>query len=125
LTVCLGQTGSSDGWFRTLRNLNPRLDPGQRVEAGESLVVPESLVPIYEQRCTGGEVVARARELHDANYPETPEMQQYVVRSGDTLGKIASRHRCVSLNELASLNRIRPPRYVIRVGQRIKIPGCS
>jgi membrane-bound lytic murein transglycosylase D len=125
LTICLGQEQNPDGWFRTLRNLNPRLEPGERIEAGEEITVPAILVPIYEENCLEGELMARARVLHDANYPDGSELIPYIVRRGDTLGKIASRHRCVSVGELAALNNIRPPRYVIRVGQRLKIPNCS
>jgi membrane-bound lytic murein transglycosylase D len=125
LTVCLGQEGNPNGWFRTLRNLNPRLDPGDRIEAGTQITVPAVVVPIYEQRCLDGDVVARARELHDANYPPGSEFIPYIVRRGDTLGRIAARHRCVSLSELAALNNIRPPRYVIHIGQELKIPDCD
>ncbi|MFQ5791540.1 MAG: transglycosylase SLT domain-containing protein [Acidobacteriota bacterium] len=124
LTVCLGQVQNRNGWFRTLRNLNPRLSPGQRVEAGETIEIPTRLVPYYEKQCLGGEPIERARELHDANYP-FGEMISYVVQRGDTLGRIASRFRCVSIRELAAINNIRPPRYVIRVGQRLKIPSCD
>jgi membrane-bound lytic murein transglycosylase D len=125
LTICLGQQENSIGWFRALRNLNPTFDPGERIEAGTVIEVPAVIMQVYEERCLAGEVLARARELHDANYPEEPEMIVYTVRRGDTLGRIASRHRCVSVGELAALNHIRPPRYVIRVGQRVKIPSCS
>jgi membrane-bound lytic murein transglycosylase D len=125
LTICLGQAHSRDGWFRTLRNLNPRLSPGDRIPTGGEIVIPEILLPVYEERCLGSELVAHARELHDANYPEEPELIVYTVRRGDTLGKIASRHRCVSVRDLAQLNGIQPPRYVIQVGQRLKIPTCS
>jgi len=125
LTICLGQEQNPNGWFRTLRNLNPRLKPGDRIEAGEEIVVPAILVPIYEQRCFDSELIARARVLHDANYPDGSELVPYFVQRGDTLGKIASRHRCVSISELAALNNIRPPRYVIRVGQELKIPDCG
>ena len=125
LTICFGQEQNPDGWFRTLRNLNPRLEPGERIEAGEEIVVPAILVPIYEQNCFDRELIARARVLHDANYPDRDELVPYFVKRGDTLGKIASRHRCVSIGELAALNNIRPPRYVIRVGQELKIPNCG
>jgi membrane-bound lytic murein transglycosylase D len=125
LTICLGQEQNPDGWFRTLRNLNPRLKPGDRIEAGEEIVVPAILLPIYEQRCFDSELIARARTLHDANYPDGSELVPYFVQRGDTLGKIASRHRCVSIRELAALNNVRPPRYVIRVGQELKIPNCG
>ncbi|MDH3784859.1 MAG: transglycosylase SLT domain-containing protein [Acidobacteriota bacterium] len=126
LTICLGQVGQSDGWFRTLRNLNPRWEPSKRKEAGSSIALPAGLIPVYEERCTGNdELMARAGTLYEANYPESPEMIPYTIRRGDTLGKIASRHKCVSLRELADVNRIRAPRYVIRVGQQITIPTCS
>jgi LysM repeat protein len=66
-----------------------------------------------------------AAQLHDANHPVMPEMIPYIVKPSDTLGRIASRYRCTSLGEIAALNDIRPPRYVIRVGQMIKIPTCE
>lgn len=125
LTICLGQFENPNGWFRTLRNLNPRLSPGERIEAGQTIIMPEVLVPVYEARCLDGDHVARARVLHDANYPDEPEMIVYTVRRGDTLGRIASRHRCASIRQIAALNGIRAPRYVIRAGQRIKVPACG
>jgi membrane-bound lytic murein transglycosylase D len=124
LTICLGQEQNPHGWFRTLRNLNPRLEPGERIEAGASIRVPSILVAVYEKYCFEGEITERARELHDANYPDEPELIIYTVRRGDTLGRIASRHRCTSVQELAAMNSVRPPRYVIHVGQRLKIPPC-
>jgi membrane-bound lytic murein transglycosylase D len=124
LTICLGQEQNPDGWFRTIRNLNPQLDPGERIKAGDAIEFPAFLVPLYEERCLEGEVLARARHLFDENYPEEPEMIIYQVRRGDTLGKIASRFRCVSVGELAAINNIRAPRYIIRTGQRLKIPQC-
>jgi len=125
LTVCLGQAGNPDGWFRTLRNLNPRLEPGDRIPAGESIRVPASIVPLYVEHCHDEKILARAYELHEANYPPEPEMIRYTVQRGDTLGRIATRHRCVSMRELAAINGIRPPRYTIRVGQMLKIPTCG
>ena len=123
LTICLGQVESRNGWFRTLRNLNPRLTPGERVKAGETIAIPRLLVPFYEERCLEGEVVQAATELHDANYPYG-DMDVYTVRRGDTLGRIASRYRCVDTRELAEMNNVRAPRYLIRVGQQLRIPGC-
>ena len=125
LSICLGQQDNPDGWFRTLRNLNPKLKPGERVEAGGRIEIPASLVPLYEERCLDGEFIARARELHEANYPPEGEMTHYTVRQGDTLGRIASRFRCASIGEIADLNRIRAPQYVIRLGQTLKIPDCQ
>jgi membrane-bound lytic murein transglycosylase D len=125
LSICLGQQGHPDGWFRTLRNLNPKLKPGDRVKTGERIEIPTFLAPAYEEHCLDGEFVARARELHEANYPAEGEMIRYTVRRGDTLGRIASRFRCASIGEIADINRIRAPRYVIQLGQTLKIPSCK
>ena len=87
--------------------------------------VPAVAVEVYESNCIDGPLIEVARELHDANYPPEPEMIPYVVRRSDTLGLIASRHRCVTLGELAAINNVRPPKYMIRVGQLLKIPSCK
>ncbi len=125
LAVCLGQDGSPNGWFRTLRNLNPRQDAGDRFEAGEVVVVPTQILPTYEANCLEGELLASAQEMNAANYPPRPSMIPYRVRSGDTLGRIASRYPCVGLRELADINRVRGPNYLIRVGQTLRIPDCG
>ena len=39
--------------------------------------------------------------------------------------RIASRYRCVTTQELAEVNNVRAPRYLIKVGQQLRIPGCS
>jgi membrane-bound lytic murein transglycosylase D len=125
LTICLGQVGNREGWFRTLRNLNPRLSPGDRLEAGVAVRIPTMLLQAYDEHCGESELMIMARELHEANYPDGDELIFYVVRRGDTLGKIASRHRCVSIRELAAINNVRAPRYVIHPGQRLKMPRCG
>ena len=124
ITICLGQIYSRNGWFRTLRNLNPRIEATGRIEAGERIVIPEVLIPVFEERCHDQELLARAEELHAANYPDGSEMEIYTVQSGDTMSQIARRHRCTSVGELAAINNIRPPRYMIRVGQSLKVPAC-
>jgi len=124
LAICLGQAENPNGWFRTLRNLNPPLKPGERLAAGSSLRFPKILEPVYREQCLDEALMTRIFELHHANYPPEPELIRYKVRSGDTLSRIASRHRCASLGEIADLNRLRAPRYTIRAGQMLKIPGC-
>ena len=76
-----------------LRNLNPRIGPGDRVEAGAEIEFPASLVSRYEERCLDGEVSASAREICVANYPARPKMIPYLVRSGDSLGRIGACQR--------------------------------
>jgi membrane-bound lytic murein transglycosylase D len=126
LAICLGEAGDRpDGWFRTLRNLNPHLSPGDRLEPSDRLIVPTAVALAYEQLCLDGELLAESRLMHDANYPERPEMIPYTVRRGDSLGRIAARFPCVNVRELAAVNNIRPPRYLIRAGQRLRIPACG
>ncbi|MBS0556825.1 MAG: transglycosylase SLT domain-containing protein [Proteobacteria bacterium] len=129
LTVCLGQDGNPDGWFRTLRNLNPAWDPRQKLAAGTPLDVPASLAADYEKLCTSGKWVELAADLHAAAEPVAParparpEPKRYVVRRGDTLGSIARRNGCSS-GDLARLNHLKPPHFLLQVGQGLRIDGC-
>ena len=127
LTVCLGQAGNADGWFRTLRNLNPAYDPRQKLAAGTRLDVPTPLVADYAKDCSGGKWVALAADLHAAAVPVAPvppAPRIYVVRRGDTLSSIAHKHGC-DRRELARQNHIEPPQYLLRVGQDLRVAGCS
>jgi membrane-bound lytic murein transglycosylase D len=126
LTVCLGQDGNGDGWFRTLRNLNPSFDPRQKLDTGTHLDVPAPLAADYAKLCTSGKWAELAADLHAAALPAAPAQpapRSYVVRRGDTLGGIARRHGCSS-GELARLNHLKPPHYLLRVGQGLHISGC-
>lgn len=55
---------------------------------------------------------------------KTTRVRYYIVRTGDTLGKIAARelHNAKRWREIANLNGIRDPNHV-KVGRRIKIPA--
>src|SRR5262245_56355745 len=67
LTICLGSELNHDGWFRTLRNLNPRMSGDSRMDAGASFRMPSMLVPLYVEQCAGESPwLARARDLHEA-----------------------------------------------------------
>lgn len=125
LAICLGQQDSRNGWFRTLRNLNPRLEPFERIDTGTALVMPEQLAPVYEARCADGEPLAVAATLHDARDDRRPASRTYTVRPGDTLSTIVSRLGCPSVRNVAQDNGIRPPNYMIRPGQRLTLTGCS
>jgi membrane-bound lytic murein transglycosylase D len=126
LTICLGEAGDHGGWFRTLRHLNPRLRPAIRSKAGDEIVMPSSLVPVYVDHCLGDSpLLAIARKLHDADFPERPPLLRYTVRPGDTLAEIASHHGCKSVRELAAINGIEPPDYVIQLGQHLSVPVCG
>jgi membrane-bound lytic murein transglycosylase D len=131
LAVCLGSEGNPNGWFRTLRNLNPAYEPQQQLPAGTRLEVPEVLVSSYERSCTSGKWVTLASELESATLPAARTKaalrpRAYVVRNGDTLDAIAHRHACNSSKELAGLNHLKGPQYSLQIGQTLQIPaGCS
>jgi len=83
LTICLGAEHNRSGWFRTLRNLNPRLSGNERIDAGERLRMPSMLVPRYVGDCAGNAPrLARARELHDAT-DEKQGRLEYALQDGD------------------------------------------
>ena len=125
LSICLGNDTLDNGWFRALRNLNPQLDPGERVAAGTSLRVPEEVVQLYPEQCIAeSDFLALAAQLRDASEERESGLVPYVIRSGDTLSRIAARHRCMSLRELAAINNIAPPRYFLRAGKTIQVPSC-
>lgn len=135
LTICLGQNGDAEnGWFRTLRNLNPSLDPQEEQPAGSKLAVPLQLESVYTGNCEQGQWPELAADLHAAGVPAPPpgslvharaRSRGYVVRRGDTLSAIARRVGCSdSVREIAALNGIRGPHYPIRAGKKLRIPDC-
>jgi len=139
LTICLGQDGDRrEGWFRTLRNLNPQLDPQQPEPAGAKLLVPQVLEKVYERDCAGGRWPELAADLHAAIVPTPAPVAlaqrggvavrakegTVVVRKGDTLAAIARRSGCASIREIAERNGLRAPRYAIKPGQSLKVPAC-
>lgn len=68
LTICLGTEHSRDGWYRTLRNLNPRYRTDERIPASTEIELPSLLVPVYTARCVDdAPLLARAREIHRAS----------------------------------------------------------
>ena len=140
LTVCLGSAaGMTDGWFRTLRNLNPRLDPQVSQPAGVRVMVPKVLEKPYEARCTDGPWPILANDLHTAVLPVVPpsppppvstssrssssgKTRSYTVRRGDTLTSIVYKLGCTSVQEVAEMNGLNHQH--IKPGQSLKVPSC-
>ncbi len=69
LAVCMGQFGNPRGWFRTLRNLNPKFEADARIDAGTVLDVPEAAAKAYAARCRSGLLAQTAAELNAARPP--------------------------------------------------------
>jgi membrane-bound lytic murein transglycosylase D len=133
LTICLGNGGTRNGWFRTLRNLNPRFQTHQALPAGTTLDVPAAVLPLYQQRCIDGGHATLARELAGAARKHPTQVATatatgggslYTVRAGDSLGAIARRHNCGSPEQLARANGIAAPKFLIRPGQKLRLQGC-
>ena len=138
LTVCFGQDGNlQNGWFRTLRNLNPQLDPQQQQPIGTRLSVPLHLEKVYQRDCAGGRWQKLAADLHAAVIPTPPPSvaksraasaqrataKTYVVRRGDTLSAIARKHGC-NAAAIGVANGLRAPHYSLKPGQTLKLTGC-
>jgi membrane-bound lytic murein transglycosylase D len=132
LTVCLGSAGGmSDGWFRTLRNLNPKLDPQVAQPAGARLALPKRLEGVYASRCVDGPWPILAADLHHAAVPVVTapvappvaaSASHYKVRRGDSLISIVRKLRCSSVQEVSEMNDLKHHR--IRAGQVLKLPAC-
>jgi membrane-bound lytic murein transglycosylase D len=124
LAVCFGQSGSRAGWFRVLRNLNANMNPSERQPAGTTVAVPAKLVSVYEQDCVAGPYQELAASLHSSKRPAGPQLRPYVVQRGDTLSSISRSVRCANARQIADLNNVAPPKYLLRVGQRLQLPNC-
>ncbi|HEY9144576.1 MAG TPA: transglycosylase SLT domain-containing protein, partial [Arenimonas sp.] len=128
LSICLG--GPREGYFRALRNLNPRYEPHAAIAAGTELRVPVAVPPEYQAHCVAGPRAQIAANLMAASKPTAlatatrKPAKTYRVKSGDTLSGISRRHDCEGPVALARANGLRPP-YVIRSGQRLRLVGCG
>ena len=137
LSVCLGDDdGARYGWYRTLRNLNPQMDPSQVQPQGTRVNLPKFLQTAYEQSCTSGKWVALADELQNAQLPTPPvqvtaadppspaKTRHYTVRSGDTLYAIARRFQCDNVRELVRSNHLHSASD-LQIGKRLRLEGCK
>ena len=153
LTICLGNGGSRDGWFRVLRNLNPRYEAQATIPSGTMLRAPKRIASLYARNCVEGPRSLLARELMRANKAYAPAVGvmvadvavsadlsaksvpssrskskkgagSYRVRPGDSLMAIARQHGC-DLAVLAKANKLNSPGYKLKPGQHLKLKGCE
>jgi membrane-bound lytic murein transglycosylase D len=124
LSICLGQEQRVDGWFRILRNLNSGIKADSEIKAGTTLRIPKTLIETYNTKCQDHNLMKLAKSFHEADFKETQGLFRYRVRKGDSLGKIARKFRCTNSKEIARLNNLKAPRYLIRAGKYLKVPQC-
>ncbi len=134
LTICIGNGDSRYGYFRALRNLNPRWLPETVLPAGTELRVPVAVMSLYDAGCVRGARAEEALALVNARKPDvgpaprpasttaSRAASRYTVRRGDTLSAIARKHGC-SAQTVARANGLRSP-YALRPGQRLSLSGC-
>ena len=63
LTICLGSSGSREGYMRALRNLNPRYKGETYLAAGTVLNATTKMVSLYNRWCVQGKRAELARTL--------------------------------------------------------------
>lgn len=124
LAVCLGQEQNDLGWFRVIRNLNSGIKADKFIPAGTQLQIPKSLAATFEANCKNKELMNLAHSLHDADFKDTQGLFKYRVRKGDSLSRIVRKFSCTTKKEIARLNNLKSPRYLIRAGKYLKIPQC-
>ena len=72
LTICLGNGGTRDGWFRVLRNLNPRFEASTPIAPGTTLRAPKRVAMLYTRNCVQGKHAELAQHLVAAQKAYAP-----------------------------------------------------
>ena len=67
LTICLGNSGTRDGYMRALRNLNPRYDTDTWIPAGTTIKATSRIASLYSRHCVSGPRADLARTLVTAD----------------------------------------------------------
>ena len=124
LAVCLGQDYRQQGWFRVIRNLNSGVKADKVIKANTELVIPEILEASFNKNCINNKLMTFAHSLHMADFKHKQGLFNYRVRKGDSLHRIVRKFSCTSKREIAKLNNLKAPRYLIRAGKYLKIPQC-
>lgn len=124
LAVCFGQHNNKMGWYRILRNLNSTLKANRVIQQNAVVVIPDELKSIYVNNCNDSDLMTLAKTIHDADFPDRPKFAWYTIKQGDSLSTISRKFKCSSRKEIAKLNSIKGPRYLINAGKKLKIPKC-
>ncbi len=150
LTVCMGDSGSRNGYMRQLRNLNPRYEADQVIPTGAVLQGTTRMAALYKRWCAQGRRADLAHQLMGSRTDSalvrtgpievlpasgpvtvatgvpnrTSAPRRHRVARGDTLASISRRYGC-DAKRLAQANGLKAPAYAIRVGQQLRLEGCS
>ena len=124
LAVCFGQHNNDMGWYRILRNLNSTIKAKRVIQQNAVVVIPNDLKSIYENNCNDSNLMALAKTIHDADFPDRPMFTWYKIKQGDSLSTISRKFKCSNRKEIAQLNAIKGPRYLINAGKKLKVPQC-
>ena len=81
LTICMGNQRGTDGFQRALRNMNPRLDVNQWLQAGTTITVNSTMSRAYSWNCVNGKRADIARQVISAD-PSTA-----IVRVGTLVNR--------------------------------------
>ena len=118
LTICLGNGGSRDGWFRVLRNLNPRYEAQQTIFAGTVLRAPRRVAALYTRNCVQGPRSLMAQELMRANKSYSPAAGVMVAYVAPALSTPTVRAP-VAESKPKSRKQKRPGSYRVRNGDSL------
>jgi membrane-bound lytic murein transglycosylase D len=155
LAICLGNGGTRDGWFRVLRNLNPRYESNAYIPAGTMLRAPKKLTAQYRNRCVQGPRAEMAAQLMRARKDgigvsmaattlvpagAVTGMPGVTIATGVPTRLATPRTHAVrkgdslvaiarqyscDLNILAKANELRAPAYPVRTGSVLRLEGCG
>ncbi len=76
LTICMGNSGTRDGYMRALRNLNPRYEADGWISSGTTLNATVKMAGLYSRYCVQGERAELAKRLVES------EVSAAIVRVG-------------------------------------------
>ncbi|MGI6518773.1 MAG: LysM peptidoglycan-binding domain-containing protein [Bacillota bacterium] len=97
---------------RALRAANPQIANPSRLVVGQQICIP--------QRAAAGQGPA----VPPSAAPPCPKGTIHVIRAGETLSTIATRHN-IALSELLRANPGLTEKSILRVGQRICVPMAT
>jgi len=106
--------------LKALSQANPTVDPG-KLKVGQKLLIPES-VHTSAAPAHIAETLPAAQNGFSPNGSTTGRTVPYVVKSGDTLARIARNHG-VTVKSIRTANQLRTDQ--IKVGQKLKVPGAT